>query len=272
MQAGGAQRLSALKRRIAVIEGTRSVLEDRKILPLGVPGIDAALGGGLAFGALHELQPAGPLHLGATFGFALALACGAQQARRTRDGTAGDVLWIETSFATAETGRLHGPGLATFGLALRRVLLVRVARPIDALWVMEEALGCRGIATTIAVVARDLDLTATRRLSLAARDGGALGLLVRRLSPHPSAALTRWQVAAARSPPDVFGGLGPASFDLTLTKNRHGPCGRWTVMWDHHDGAFLDPVPVSVARTARDRSDRALGATALGAAALQRAG
>src|SRR5262245_9818668 len=159
MQPGVAQRLSALRRRIAAIEGTRSLLEDRKTLPLGVPGVDAALGGGLAFGALHELQPAGPVHLGATFGFALALARGAHRTR-----PAGDVLWIETAFATAETGRLHGPGLDTFGLVLRRVLLVRVARPLDALWVMEEALGCRGIAATIAVAAQDRDLTATGRL------------------------------------------------------------------------------------------------------------
>src|SRR5262245_63726006 len=63
MPSGGAPRLSALRRQIAAIEGTRSVLEDRKILPLGVAGIDAALGGGFACGALHELQPAGPLHL-----------------------------------------------------------------------------------------------------------------------------------------------------------------------------------------------------------------
>ena len=56
MQAGGAQRLSALKRRIAAIEGTRTMLEDRKTLSLGVPGIDAALGGGLAFGALFLLR------------------------------------------------------------------------------------------------------------------------------------------------------------------------------------------------------------------------
>ena len=254
MPAGAAQRLSALKRKIAAIEGTRSVLEDRKTLPLGVPAIDAALGGGLAGGALHELQPAGPVHLGAAFGFALALAGGAQRKHT------GDVVWIETAFATAETGRLYGPGLENFGLTLRRVLLVRVAHPREALWVMEEALGCRGIATTIAVAAQDPDLTATRRLSLAARDGGGLGLLVRRLSPQPSAALTRWQVAAARSRPDAFGGLGPAAFDLTLTKNRQGPCGRWTLLWDHHDGAFLDPLSVGVAHAARDRSDRALTA------------
>src|SRR5262245_19064773 len=154
MPSGGAPRLSALRRQIAAIEGTSSVLEDRKILTLGVAIIDAALGGGLASGALHELQPETSLHLGAAFGFALALTRGAQ-----RMCPAGDVLWIETAFATGETGRLFGPGLESFGLTPRRVLLVRVARPLDALWVMAEALGCRGIAAAIAVVAQDPDLT-----------------------------------------------------------------------------------------------------------------
>src|SRR5437868_4979492 len=80
------------------------------------------------------------------------------------------------------------------------------------------------------------DLTATRRLSLAAREGAAFGLLLRhRASPSPSAAATRWQIAASPSRPDAFGGLGPARFDLTLCKNRRGPSGRWIVDWDHHE-------------------------------------
>jgi len=249
-----AERLNALKRKIAAIEGIQVQLEDRHALSLGLPAIDAALRGGLARGAVHEFSAAGPVHLGATFGFALALAASAHRARQ-----ADDVLWIETSFATAETGRIYGPGLESLGLSLARMLIVRVPRPADVLWVMEEALGCRGIAAVIAAVTQDPDLTATRRLSLAVRDSGGLGFLVRqRMSPHPSAALTRWQIAAARSRPDAFGGFGRAAFDLSLTKNRHGPCGRWTILWDHHDGAFLDPLSLGVAQPACDRSDRAL--------------
>ncbi len=246
---GAAAGLGALKRVIAAIEGTRAPVEDGA-LRLGIPAIDAALGGGLALGAMHEIAPAaGSIHRGAACGFALALA-----GRALERG--GDLLWIETAFAAAETGRLYGPGLEGFGLSPARLLIVRVPRARDVLWVMEEAFRCRGIAATIAELTEQPDLTATRRLSLAVRDGGGLGLMVRhRMSPHPTAAPTRWQIAASQSRPDVFGGLGHAAFDLTLTKNRHGRCGRWTVLWDHHDRAFRETLSVGVARAPFDRPD-----------------
>lgn len=252
-----APKLVALRREIAAIEGARLTLDDGpRAVPLGIAAIDAALGGGLARAAIHELCPAAGVHRGAAFGFALALAAMALKRR-----PADDVLWIETPFAGAEAGRLYGPGLAAFGLAPARLLTVRVARPRDVLWVMEEALRCRGIAAAIALLTDDsADLTATRRLSLAAREAAGLGLLVRhRAAPHASAAMTRWQIAAAASTPDAFGGLGRAAFALALTKNRHGPCGRWTILWDQHDRAFREPaLSFGLAREARDRSDRAL--------------
>src|SRR5437899_12676443 len=101
--------LGALKRVIAAIEGTRAPIEDGA-LRLGIPAIDAALGGGLALGMMHEIAPAGPLHLGAACGFALALAGRALERRQ------GDLMWIETAFAAAETGRLYGLGLEGFRL------------------------------------------------------------------------------------------------------------------------------------------------------------
>jgi protein ImuA len=253
MRTMGAQGLSALRREIAAIEGTQADLEDGRpqVLPFGVPGIDAALGGGLALGAVHALGAAGPVHRGATFGFALALAGSALQHSQ------GHVLWIETPFAAAETGRPY-IGLESFGLALARVLVVRVPRLLDVLWVMEEALTCRGIAAAIAELTQDVDLTASRRLSLAARNSGGLGLLVHhRVSPQPNATATRWRIAAAPSRADAYGGLGHAAFDLSLTKNRHGPCGRWTILWDHHERAF-QALSVGVAGAARDRPDRLL--------------
>ena len=73
MLAGDPATLSRLRHAVAEIEGSDlSALETgARVLPLGAEAIDAALGGGLALGGLHEFAPATPLHLGAAAGFAL---------------------------------------------------------------------------------------------------------------------------------------------------------------------------------------------------------
>jgi protein ImuA len=141
-------------------------------------------------------------------------------------------------------------------------MILRVAHPRDALWGFEEALKCPALAAVLAELPETgaaADLTATRRLSLAAQAGGGLGLLLRhRPCPLPSAAMTRWQVAAALSKPDRFGGLGGSSFDLSLQRNRRGRCGRWITGWNHDERTFVpQALSLGVAATARDRSDRA---------------
>jgi protein ImuA len=238
-------------------------LPDRERLIGIADPIDAALGGGLACGALHELAPAAHQQFGAASGFAMALAARAQ-------GIRGEVLWIATDFAITESGSPYGPGLDLFGLASARLLLLRVPKPVDVLWAMEEALRCRALACVIAELTGEgeaADLTATRRLALAARDGvsarnSGFGLLMRhKATVMPSAAMTRWQVGGALSQPDALGvplgNLGRTRFELSLCKNRRGPSGRWIIEWDHHERAFQPALPVGVAAPAFDRSDRA---------------
>ena len=224
-------------------------------LRLGVPALDDALQGGLALGALHELTPASELQLGCAFGFGLAIA-----ALAAADGR--QVLCIATDYAAREAGTPYGVGLDHLGLPMDRLLILRVAHPRDALWAFEEALKCSALAAVLAELPEAgaaADLTATRRLSLAAQAGGGLGLLLRhRPYPLPSAALTRWQVAAALSKPDRFGGLGGTRFDLSLHRNRRGRCGRWITDWNHHERTFVpQALSLGMAATARDRSDRA---------------
>jgi protein ImuA len=239
------QELSHLRRVIATSE---ALPEAARLLPLGVAPVDAALGGGLPCAALHDLSAA-PMHHGAAAGFALALAARAHEPAKA-------TLWIATDFGALETGTPYGPGLDQFGLDTGRLLVARVARPVDALFAMEEALKCRALATVVAELPDAPDLTATRRLILAARDGGALGLLLcHKPNDAPSAARTRWRIAAAPSQPDEFGGLGRTAFSLSLTRNRRGPCGNWTLIWDHHEHAFA-ALSLGVAEAASDRPDR----------------
>jgi protein ImuA len=228
--------------------------------PLGVAAIDDALGGGLLLGAVHELRPSSPRDHGAATGFAGALA-----ARVNKNGKR--LLWIQHDFAAVEAGGLYGAALDAFGIPLSFLLIVRVARVIDALWAMEEALKCRAIGAVVADLADEgsaLDLTATRRLSLAAREGEALGLLLRhRCAPSASAVATRWEIASVPGERDRFGGLGHTTFALSLLRNRCGPCGGWIISWDHHERAFVSAaLSRGVAQTARDRSARALSVRA----------
>jgi protein ImuA len=252
--------LNRLRQTLAGIDPSNAarLTGEERLVGLTAP-IDRALGGGLACGALHELAPAAPMQLGATSGFGLAVAARASGDRR-------QVLWIATDYAAGEGGGPYGPGLDLFGLAAARLLVLRVSKPVDVLWAMEEALRCRALACVVAEMTGEgeaADLTATRRLALAAREGvsarnSGLGLLIRhRTTAMPSAAATRWEIAAALSQPDAYGGIGRARFDLSLRKNRRGPSGRWIIEWNHHERAFQPAVSVSVAPATLDRSDRA---------------
>jgi protein ImuA len=240
--------MEQISRLRSVLAKTEALSDEVRPLALGVADIDAALGGGLSRAALHELS-APALHLGAAAGFALTLsALATEQAKQT--------LWIATDFGCLETGALYGPGLDQMGLDTERLLVLRVARPIDALFAAEEALKCRALSAVVTELNSEADLTASRRLGLAAREGGALGLLLRhKISDAPSAAFTRWQVAATPSVPDEFGGLGPTAFRLSLTRNRRGPCGAWTLTWNHHERTF-SALSVGVAAAAADGPDR----------------
>ena len=245
--------LCHLRQALATLDNDKGFsLAEEESLPLGLPAIDAALGGGLACAALHELAPTAPAQFGAAAGFALAVA-----ALRTADGRSA--LLIQTDFASLEAGVPYGPGLDGFGLSMERLIMVRVPRPVDALWACEEALKSRGVAVVIAELpeaGEAADFTATRRLTLAARAGGALGLLLRhRPLPIATAATTRWQVAAAPSTPDRFGGLGRTAFDLSLNRNRRGQSGRFIVTWDHHACAFFpQALSIGMAAAADDGS------------------
>ena len=171
MTAGASATLCRLRQAVAKIEGQETDLGiAARTLALGVQTIDARLQGGLAPASLHEIAPASARDLGAAMGFAFALAARAA-------GDSRSTLWIQTDFAALEAGHIYGPGCDLFGLPANRLLIVKVSRPLDALWAMEEALKCHAQASVIAELPKDAsiaDLTATQRLTLAAREKAAV--------------------------------------------------------------------------------------------------
>ena len=73
LQPLSAARFGHLRQALATIDKDKGFsLAGEELLPLGLPAVDAALGGGLACGALHELAPAAPAQFGTALGFALA--------------------------------------------------------------------------------------------------------------------------------------------------------------------------------------------------------
>jgi protein ImuA len=177
--------------------------------PLGLPALDAALGGGLPTGCLQEVIAADE---GAAVGFAaflLACAAGAGQGLQDRD-----VLW-----ASLGAGDLYPPGLAAFGLDPARLLLLAASSHGDLLWALEEALRCPALGAVLGEVER-LDLTAGRRLQLAAAAGGVTGFLLARRARQPaavSAAVLRWRVAS----------LPGGRWRVELLRRRGGRPGAW---------------------------------------------
>src|SRR5215831_8708998 len=143
-----AVRLQELRARLQVLERGGGI---RPPLALGLPALDAALGGGLPLGCLHEV--AGAPGDGAALGFCAALL--------GRLVAAGPVLWCQPQLD------LYAPGLAACGLDPARLVVVMAARQADRLWALEEGLRCRALAAVLGEL-DNLDPTAARRLQLAA--------------------------------------------------------------------------------------------------------
>jgi protein ImuA len=222
-----------------------------RAIAFGIHSLDAALGGGLAVGALHEIAAVREAEIPAATGFALILA--------GRNG--GPLVWIAEDMALAENGVPYGPGLDDLGLAPERLIAVAAAKSRDVLWAMEEALAS-GSGAVIGELRGGIDLIATRRLSLAAGRGRALALLLRSTPARDaSAAATRFLVGAAPSglrsgaTPLAFG-PGPPRFCARLVRNRRGPLGTWMLEYDRVEQRFnaaADREPVAEAALDRPR-------------------
>jgi protein ImuA len=222
---------------------------------LGHPGVDERLRGGLLKGALHEVF-AEDGHGMAAIGFALGLAA--------RTSGKKPLLWIRQDYAALEYGELAGSGCLELGRDAKDVLLLRVGDAKDGLRATGDALTCASLGAVVFEIAgtpKLLDLTASRRLTLAAAAKGVSVFLARLdAKPDTSAAETRWRVRAAPSSPssDTGADWGRPRFEASLARNRHGALGTWIMEWDCNNGHFIAATDSgAVAPASSDRPDRA---------------
>lgn len=228
--------LIALRRSLERIEPRRAPALSAPV-PLGHGGIDAALGGGLERGRLHEVfaeeEEAGS-GAGLTALLGLLLAVGRP------------ILWLRCEAAERKTGRLRAGGLGELGLDPAALLLGIVPDEPALLRAAAEASRCAGLGALLVECwgpMRCFDLTASRRLMLAAEASGVTVLVLRIAATlQPSAADTRWRVAAAPSIALEADAPGAPMFDLELLRRRAGPpAGPWRVEWNRDQTCFAEP-------------------------------
>lgn len=212
--------IAGLRRQIIGLECAKC--ESPAPLAFGVTVIDRVLNGGLAAGRMHEVNGI------SSWGLAIMLA----------GRTDGPVLWCTRNTLDH---RLYPPGCVAFGLQPHHLLMVICRNQTDALWACEEGLRSGAMGMVVLETTGVIDLTAARRLQLAAEAGGGFGLVVGmgHASVFPAAA-SRWQASPAQ-------GAGLCMF-LELTRNQAGSGGQWMVEWNE-TARHLSVVPSSCRRS-----------------------
>src|ERR1700742_1806868 len=171
--------LASLRGRIDRIETPEGASHDAGALnrvALGHAEADALLRGGLATAAIHEVFSAGRQSAAAT-GFLAGLAgrvlAGRVSARRP-------LVWVRQEFCDLEAGSRSMHGLIELGLDPRCLVTVRAGDVESALRTAADALACDALGAVVLEVwgpAKQLDLVASRKLTLAAQASGVTALV-----------------------------------------------------------------------------------------------
>ena len=194
-------------------------------------------------------------------GLALALARDALAHEEKGAGADKDdqraMLWVQTRDAIRRSGRPYIHGLPHDWH--RRLIHVEVESAADALFALEEGVRCAELAFVIGEIAgnpRELDFTASRRLTLTAQRHGVRLYLVRLDAQRDlSSARMRWNVRSAPSPRPRWNGNAPGipSWNAELFRARAHPPGTWTLR-DEYDasqsGLAISQPPVFIPQAA----------------------
>jgi protein ImuA len=234
--------LNDLKTRIARLEQASDAFAPAaadRLVSLDLPAIDTHLPwGGLPRGALHEVAGEGADREQA------AAAAGFTALWLARLQAKGPVLWIVRAASPAALD-LYAHGLRQLALDPDRLILVAARKDDEALWTMEEGLKARALGAVLGEIGK-LDLTASRRLQLAAEASGVTAFVLRRWrlmqqaereAAQPIAAVTRWRIAALPSD-------GEMRWKVELARCRGGRPNTW--MMETADGSDrLHAAPLS---------------------------
>jgi protein ImuA len=217
MDAAKANIIAQLKKDILPLQGFKNTLNP------ALDGIPVAIknafpNSAFPLGAVHELIADGAEDATATLGFIAGIL-----ASIMRSG--GAFIWISHSQS------IFPPALRSFGVRPDRIIFIDLKKEQEILWVMEEALKCKGLSAVIGEV-RDLSFTASRRLQLAIEQSQVTGFIVRRnpRSLNTTACLARWKVTSLPGQlPEDMPGVGFPRWNVELLKVRNGKPGSWQI-------------------------------------------
>jgi len=134
----------------------------------------------------------------------------------------GSALWISPAH---QQEHLSPDGVAPF-CAPDRLVYASGKTQTDVLWMAEEALRSGAVKVVVAQLTKPIDLTAGRRLQLAAEAGKTLGLFIIPEGMGSNAAETRWRCLPH------FDATDSTLHRWQLIKNKSGTLGDWIVRWD----------------------------------------
>jgi len=219
----------------------------------GTERLDRAVAERLPRAALHEVfADSEDSSSGAAFAVLLAVhALGPGEA---------PILWVREARSAQALGRLHATGLNDLGIAPGRLIHVEADDATATLRAAADAARCTSLGAVVIEPWGNppvLDLTATRRLMLAAQASGVMAVLLRVAGqPVPSAAMSRWRVAAAPSTALEADAPGHPAFDVCLLRQRGGIAGiEARLEWKRDEGKFREaPLSGAVLPLAADRT------------------
>jgi len=212
--------IRGLQQQILSMQGCHSVL-DNSIPITGLGSLSRAFPQNtFPLGVVHEFLSYSSPDAAATNGFITGIV--GQLVRQS-----GACLWISTRRT------VFPPALKSFGIDPDRVVFIDVKCQRDALWTMEEALKCGGLAAVLGEFT-EINFTASRRLQLAVENSRVTGF-IHRFQPRDEntlACVSRWRVRPLSSlTDDGLPGVGFARWDVELLKVRNGKPGRWQMAW-----------------------------------------
>ena len=284
--------IEQLRQTLRALEKPAGIEDGSGVLPLGVPAIDAALGGGFARGALHEIAAAGEARAAAAAGFAMVVAAlSSPSPRSTTPVIPGRPPKPEgrrrTSPESITQAAEYGFRARAFGAS--RNDEERAGRGA-LVWLVEDmalaesgapygpglesfGLAPERLLTVAAEHRRDLLWAMEEALRCRAASAviGELrgreidAVAVRRLSLAASESGALALLLRASPPRDastaatrwIVSAAPHDRFAVELTRNRRGPLGAWILQWSDDDERFVLAAPAQpVAAPAADRPHR----------------